>query len=86
MKKTQTNKKMTCYDIFAANLRGLMAMKDVSPEEMSEYMGISSATFYKRLRRPYEFSMSNVEAAAKKLGAPAGGMISKIMEVEEFAG
>lgn len=86
MAKIQTNKKMTCYDIFAANLRGLMAIKEVTAEEMQEYMGISAATFYKRLRRPYEFTMSNVESAAKKLGVPAGGMISKIMEVEEFAG
>lgn len=86
MKKNQTNRGDACYEIFVANLRGLMAMKEISPEDMSEYMGISSATFYKRLRRPYEFTMSNVEAAAKRLGAPAGGMISKVMEVDVFDG
>ena len=82
MKKTQTNKKMSSAEIFAENLRGLMAMKKVSPIEMQEYMCISSATYYKRMRRPYEFTLSNVESAAKRLGVSAADMMGRVMTVE----
>lgn len=81
MKKTQTYKIMQPSEIFAVNLRGLMAMKNVSPAEMQEYMGISNATYYKRLKRPCEFTLRDMESAAKKLGVHLADMIGGIMTV-----
>ena len=80
--KTSTSKCLKPSEIFAANLRGLMAIKNVSPAEMQEYMQISATTYYKRMNRPHEFTMSNVESAARKLGVPAGDMLARVMEVD----
>jgi predicted transcriptional regulator len=81
MARTRNNKALSPGEIFAENLRGLMAMKNVSAGEMQEYMGISPATYYKRLKRPYEFTVSNIESAAKKLGVSASAMLAGVMEV-----
>lgn len=81
MGKTRQSKQMTSSDIFAANLRGLMAMKQVSPTEMQGYMCISPATWYKRLRHPYEFTLGNMESAARRLGVELSDMISRVMAV-----
>lgn len=81
MSKTRQSKAMSYSDIFAANLRGLMAMKRVSPTEMQDYMCISPATWYKRLRRPYEFTLGNMESAARRLGVDLSDMLSRVMTV-----
>lgn len=81
MKKTQTNKNLKASDIFAVNLRGLMAMQGVSASEMQTYMGIGETTFYKRMKRPYEFTMDNVERAARRLGVSPADMLCKVMTV-----
>ena len=83
--KTSRKGKLTPSDVFALNLKGLMAIKGVSVGEMHEYMGISATTFYKRLNRPYEFTMSDVESAAKKLGVSASAMLAGVMEVSASA-
>lgn len=81
MAKTQTNKNLKASDVFAVNLKGLMAMKGVSASEMQLYMGIGETTFYKRMKRPYEFTMDNVERAARRLGVDPSDMICKVMTV-----
>lgn len=81
MAKTQTNKNLKASDVFAVNLKGLMAMKGVSASEMQSYMGIGETTFYKRMKRPYEFTMDNVERAARRLGVAPADMICKVMTV-----
>ena len=81
MGKTRQSKQMTSSDIFAANLRGLMAMKQVSPTEMQEYMCIAPATWYRRIKHPYEFTLANMESAARRLGVELPAMISRVMAV-----
>lgn len=79
MKKT--TKTLSASEIFALNLKGLMAMQGVSASEMQTYMGIGETTFYKRMKRPYEFSMDNMERAARRLGVSPADMICKVMTV-----
>lgn len=72
---------MSCSDIFVINLRGLMAMKQVSPTEMQRYMCIAPATWYRRIKHPYEFTLANMESAARRLGVELSDMISRVMAV-----
>ena len=81
MAKKQTSKNMAASDIFAVNLRGLMAMQGVSAAEMQMLMGIGETTYYKRMKRPYEFTMDNVERAAKRLGVAPSDMLGRVMTV-----
>ena len=83
MKKNQTNKKLKPYEIFVINMRGLMAMRGVTPDEMLEYMNLSRSTYYKRMREPYRFTMGDMDSAAKRLGVDASAMIAKVMDVTE---
>ena len=82
---SKTSRKKTPYEIFAINLRGLMAMQGIKAEEMYAYMNISATTFYKRLNRPYEFTLGDMDSAAKKLGVSASAMLAGVMEVSASA-
>lgn len=83
MAKKQTNKNLKPYEIFVINMKGLMAMRGVTPDEMVEYMNLSRSTYYKRMREPYKFTMGDMESAAKRLGVDASAMIAKVMDVME---
>lgn len=83
MAKKQTNKNLKPYEIFVINMKGLMAMRGVTPEEMVEYMNLSRSTYYKRMREPYKFTMGDMDSAAKRLGVDASAMIAKVMDVME---
>lgn len=81
VRNKQMPKNMTASDIFAVNLKGLMAMQGVSASEMQTLMGIGETTYYKRMKRPYEFTMDNVQRAAKRLGVTVADMTGKVMSV-----
>jgi uncharacterized protein (DUF2384 family) len=81
MAKKQTYKNMGAAEIFAVNLRGLMAMQGVSASEMQTYMGIGETTYYKRMKHPRDFTMDNAERAAKRLGVTVADMTGKVMSV-----
>lgn len=83
MAKKQTNKNLKPYEIFVINMKGLMAMRGVTPDEMVEYMNLSRSTYYKRIREPYRFTMGEMASAAKRLGVDASAMIAKVMDVME---
>lgn len=83
MAKKQTNKNLKPYEIFVINMKGLMAMRGVTPDEMVEYMNLSRSTYYKRMREPYKFTMGDMDSAAKRLGVDASAMIAKVMDVME---
>lgn len=83
MAKKQTNKNLKPYEIFVINMKGLMAMRGVTTDEMVEYMNLSRSTYYKRMREPYKFTMGDMESAAKRLGVDASAMIAKVMDVME---
>lgn len=72
---------MTASDIFAVNLKGLMAMQGVSATEMQDLMGIGETTFYKRMKRPYEFTLDNAQRAAKRLGVSVADMTCRVLSV-----
>ena len=83
MKRNQSKKPTRASEIFAVNLRGLMAVQDVNASELWMLMGISRPTFYRRLKKPYEFTMDNVERAAKRFGVTPADMLGKVMTVRE---
>ena len=81
-RKYLAGRKLSAGEIFAVNLRGLMAMQGVTATEMQEFMGISETTYYKRLnKRPHEFTVENMERAAKRLGVSPAAMIEGVMAV-----
>ena len=92
MAKKQTTKKkakkknieeLKPYEIFVLNMKGLMTIQGITPEEMQEYMNVSKSTFYKRIREPYSMTMGEMASVAKKLGESPIAMIAKVMEVSE---
>ena len=92
MAKKQTTKKkakkknieeLKPYEIFVLNMKGLMTIQGITPDEMVEYMNLSRSTYYKRMKEPYKFTMGDMDSAAKRLGVDASAMIAKVMEVSE---
>ena len=81
MKKKQASKNMRASDMFVTNMKGLMAMQEISASEMQGYMGIGETTYYKRLKRPYEFTLDNVERVASRLGVAPADMLDTVMTV-----
>ena len=80
-RKYLAGRKLSAGEIFAVNLRGLMAMQGVTATEMQTYLGIGETTYYKRLKRPDEFTVENMERAAKRLGVSPAAMIEGVMSV-----
>lgn len=77
----KTTKKLSASEIFVLNLKGLMAMQKVTIPEIATLMGISMQTFYRRVKTPYEFTLDNMERAARRLGVSPADMICKVMTV-----
>ena len=83
MKKNQSKNPMRPCEIYVINLRGLMAMQNVTPTEIMTIMGLSRATFYRRLKKPYQLTADNMERAAKRLGFSSVDMQRSVMTVCE---
>ena len=54
-------------DPITSNLRGEMARRGISGEEMAEQMCMSISTYYLRLRSPEKFTIGELRQAAKFL-------------------
>lgn len=90
MTKSQTTKKtgrtLSMGEVFALNLKGLMAIQGVKPAEMQRLMGIGETTYYKRLKQPWDFTADNMERAARRLGVASADMVARVMTVDGEGG
>ena len=54
--------------VVPANIRYLMDLQGISNEEMAASLRIGLRTLYRRYDRPWDFTISELTAAARKLG------------------
>ena len=83
MAKPQTSKKLTFKERFVINMQTVMKIRKVSALEVMEQMGICSATYYERCKKPYKFTMDNVERAAHFLRVSPEDMLCRVISPEE---
>lgn len=85
MARKQMYKKTGVGATFAANLKMVCDVRNVTDERVMDYMNICRATYYDRMKRPERWTASNMDSAAKLFGIPVGDMVSRMLTPEEVA-
>lgn len=68
---------MRMEDPIVVNLKLEMIRKQISGEELSENMGISLATFYKRMDDPDKFKVGELKKGCKFLHVDLGDLVRR---------
>lgn len=68
---------MKRHEFVARNLKAEMTRRGIGASEMANQMDLSLSTFYRRLRKPQEFTLGNIDKAAAFLGLPVETLLKK---------
>ena len=68
---------MKRHENVGRNILAKMVQRGVTPTEMANQMDISLSTFYRRMRRPEELTLQNLDSASSFLKVPIESLIMK---------
>lgn len=85
MAKKQTFRKTGIGATFADNLKFICDVRNMTDEQVMDYMGICRATYYDRMKHPERWTASNMDSAAKLFRIPVGDLVSRMLTREEVA-
>ena len=68
---------MKRHENVARNLKAEMVRRGIGASEMANQMDLSLSTFYRRLRKPWEFTLNDLDRAAAFLKLPMEALIKK---------
>ena len=68
---------MKRHEYVARNLKAEMVRRGIGATEMADHLDLSLSTFYRRLRKPWEFTLQNLDSAAAFLGLPIETLLMK---------
>lgn len=68
---------MKRHEYVVRNLLAEMVRRGIGASEMANQMDLSLSTFYRRLRKPWEFTLNDLDRAAAFLKLPMEALIKK---------
>ena len=68
---------MSRHEHVARNIQSEMVKRGITPTEMADHMEICLVTWYRRMRRPEELSLRELDLASKFLKIPVEQLIRK---------
>ena len=60
------------------NLQWHMHKRNISPQEMAIRMGISMATYYRRIKDPRSLTLGNIKDAAQMMGIKTETLVNDV--------